>query len=142
MKKFAAALVALAMTPALAQAESPWPADAELTIVSPKDGETVSSPFTVEFAVNGVPVRPAGDPTAGSGHHHLLIDHEVPEGEDLMYSLPAEDGLMHFGKGQTSVELSLPSGNHRLQLIMGDANHVPHDPPLLSEPIEITVRNQ
>ncbi|PJK30779.1 DUF4399 domain-containing protein [Minwuia thermotolerans] len=142
MKSLIAALAILA-APALALAESsPWPADAELYIVSPKDGDTVSSPFRVVFGVKGVAVRPAGDETPGSGHHHLLIDRIVPAGEDLQYSLPAEDSLVHFGKGQTAVELRLPSGPHTLQLIMGDANHIPHDPPLVSEPIRVIVRNQ
>lgn len=135
------AAIALAIAPGLALAQSAWPDGAEVRIVSPADGATVSSPFTVEFGASNVAVRPASDPTPGSGHHHLLIDRPAPTGEDLEYSLPADDNLVHFGKGQTSAELRLPSGNHTLQLIMGDANHIPHDPPLVSKKITIHVRN-
>ena len=42
--------------------------------VEPKDGATVASPVKVKFGVDGMAVKPAGDMSAGSGHHHLIVD--------------------------------------------------------------------
>jgi hypothetical protein len=79
-----------------------------------------------------------------TGHHHLLINRapmgEGPDGaEEWLYGLPADDNHRHFGGGQTEVTLDLPPGQHTLQLVLGDMNHVPHDPPVASAVITITV---
>ncbi|WP_417515634.1 DUF4399 domain-containing protein [Minwuia sp.] len=142
MKRFAIALAAILALglPFVAQADSPWPDGAEVYIVSPADGAEVTSPVRVVFGLRGMGVAPAGTERAKTGHHHLLINHPVPSGEDLQYNLPAEDTLVHFGGGQTETEIELPAGTHTLQLIMGDANHVPHDPPLVSDVVTITVK--
>lgn len=139
MRKLAIAFVAMLM-PGLALAASPWPEGAEVYIISPQDGAEVSNPVRVVFGLRGMGVAPAGTERAKTGHHHLLINRPLPTGEDLQYSLPAEDTLVHFGGGQTEVELELPAGTHKLQLLMGDANHVPHDPPLASQAVTITVK--
>ncbi|MEO0760748.1 MAG: DUF4399 domain-containing protein, partial [Pseudomonadota bacterium] len=73
-----------------------------------------------------------------TGHHHLLINAAL-EGDDFDYAIPADDNHRHFGGGQTEVTLELPAGTHTLQLVMGDHGHVPHDPPVMSEVITITV---
>jgi hypothetical protein len=121
-----------------ALAGTPWPQDAEVYIISPKDGETVTSPVTVRFGLKGMGVAPAGIDKSGTGHHHLLID--VPDRPALDQPLPADDQHKHFGGGQTEATIELPPGQHTLQLIMGDMNHVPHDPPVISEKITITVK--
>ena len=139
MKKLAIALLAL-MLPWAAQAASPWPEGAEVYIISPQDGAEVTGPVTVVFGLRGMGVAPAGTEREKTGHHHLLINYPLPTGEDLQYSLPAEDNLVHFGGGQTETVLDLPAGTHTLQLLMGDANHVPHDPPLASSVVTITVK--
>lgn len=122
-----------------AAADTPRPDDARLYIVSPSDGAVVESPVTVVFGLEGMGVAPAGIEMADTGHHHLLIDVPVAE-VDLDGTLPADDHHRHFGGGQTQATLELEPGEHRLQLLFADHNHVPHDPPLLSEPVTITVR--
>ena len=82
-------------------------------------------------------IAPAGVKFDNTGHHHLLIDTEAPG--DLNAPLPASDKIVHFGKGQTETTLTLPPGKHTLQLLLGDQNHVPHDPPVISKKITITV---
>ena len=133
----AAAFLACA-SPAFA--ESPFPADAEVYFISPSDGDTVSSPVLVVFGLKGMGVAPAGTEKEKTGHHHLLIDVETPTGEDLQYGLPADDNFKHFGSGQTETMVELAPGTHTLQLMVGDANHVPHDPPVVSEVITVTVQ--
>jgi hypothetical protein len=124
--------------PPAAMPRTPSPAGAVAAITSPRDGETVTSPFKVTMDLQGMTVVPAGDTTPDSGHHHLLIDTGLPA--DLGQPLPKDDQHLHFGKGQTETELTLPPGQHTLQLLLGDANHVPHDPPVASAPITITVQ--
>ena len=114
------------------------PEGAEVFIISPADGETVTSPVTVKFGVKNMEVAPAGSDVSGSGHHHLLIDTEALPAMNT--PMPADDHLKHFGKGQTEVSLTLAPGEHTLQLIMGDKNHVPHNPAVISKKIKITVK--
>lgn len=135
------ALLLAACIGTTAQAEmprTPSPADASVTIVSPHDGELVTSPFKVVFAIHGMTLAPAGDAAPDSGHHHLLIDTPVPT--DLNKPLPADSQHLHFGKAQAETEVTLAPGQHTLQLILGDANHIPHEPPIISKQITITVR--
>lgn len=123
--------------PAAAAIErTPRPADAKLYIISPRHGETVSSPVVVRFGLSGMGVAPAGVATEKTGHHHLIVDAPLPP---LDRPLPNDEKHIHFGGGQTETKLELAPGKHTLQLVLGDKNHVPHDPPLVSEPIEITV---
>lgn len=124
--------VVVALTPARA-GES-----ARLYIISPADGAEVSSPFVVQFGLKGMGVAPAGIEFPGTGHHHLLVDvEELPaKGKPV----PADEKHLHFGKGQTETELSLPPGKHTLQLLLGDHLHIPQDPPLVSPKITVTVK--
>jgi hypothetical protein len=112
-------------------------AGAEVYIQAPADGAQVRSPFLVRFGLRGMGVAPAGITNANTGHHHLLIDLAELPPDNL--PLPQSDQVRHFGAGQTEVELSLPPGQHTLQLVLGDALHIPHDPPLRSTKITITV---
>jgi hypothetical protein len=123
--------------PAAAAARTPSPPGAEAYIISPKDGATVKSPVEVRFGLKGMGVAPAGIKFDNTGHHHLLIDSDPPA--DLGAPLPASDKVLHFGKGQTETSLTLPPGKHTLQLILGDQGHIPHDPPVISKKITITV---
>ncbi len=140
---FAAALAfagLAATTPVLAEeATSPWPDGAKVYILSPKNGTKVKSPITVVFGLKGLGVAPAGVEKPKTGHHHLLIDTDLPGADELGDPLPADDSHKHFGGGQTETTIELPPGKHTLQLIMGDAGHVPHNPPLASQKITITV---
>src|SRR5262245_17757070 len=113
------------------------PENAMAYIQSPKDGDTVSSPFTVRFGLKGMGIAPAGVTNPNTGHHHLLIDVEKP---NLDAALPVTDNIKHFGGGQTETELTLPPAKHTLQLVLGDALHIPHEKPVMSQKITITVK--
>jgi hypothetical protein len=131
----AGALLMALTGPALAR--EPSPAGAEVYIVAPKDGARLKGPVTVVFGLRGMGVAPAGIKMENTGHHHLLIDSDVPA--DLSLPLPATEKTVHFGKGQTETTLTLPPGKHTLQLVFADLLHVPHDPAVVSKKITITV---
>ena len=124
-------------TLALAQERTPAPAGAEVYIISPKSGAVVHNPVLVQFGLRGMGVAPAGVKFDNTGHHHLLIDTDAPS--DPSTPLPATDKIVHFGKGQTETTVNLAPGKHTLQLLLADANHIPHSPPLISKKITITV---
>lgn len=105
--------------------------------IAPADGAVVSSPVTVKFGLRGMGVAPAGVEKANTGHHHLLID--VDQLPDLTKPVPADANHKHFGGGQTETQIELPKGKHTLQLLLGDQFHIPHNPPVNSERITITV---
>ena len=133
-----AAPLATAQTPAAAVERTASPPGAEVYIISPKDGATVHSPVHVQFGLKGMGVAPAGVKFENTGHHHLLIDTDAPT--DLSAPLPATDKVVHFGKGQTETTLTtLTPGKHTLQLLLADQNHIPHNPPVISRKITITV---
>jgi Domain of unknown function (DUF4399) len=142
MKHFVLALtIAVCSTGAFAQ-ETPSPEGARVYIVSPADGAVVKSPVTVVFGLAGMGVAPAEVVVENTGHHHLLIDRPAfgsVDPEELTLSIPSDDQHMHFGKGQTQTVLELAPGTHTLQLVLGDAGHVPHVPPVMSDVVTITV---
>ncbi len=113
------------------------PAGAKVYIISPKDGDTVSSPVTVQFGLSGAGVAPAGTQVENTGHHHLLVDDPTV---DLTKPLPVSDQVVHFGKGQTETSLKLKPGKHTLQLIFADWKHQPFNPSIASDKITITVK--
>ncbi|TDR43017.1 uncharacterized protein DUF4399 [Tahibacter aquaticus] len=113
-------------------------AGAELYFIAPADGATVGKEFTVRFGLKGMGVAPAGVTTDKTGHHHLLID--VAELPPMNLPLPNDATHKHFGGGQTETTLTLTPGQHTLQLVLGDALHIPFDPPILSKKITITVK--
>lgn len=131
------ALSAQSQEAATSLPRTPAPATAEVYIQAPADGAEVTSPVTIRFGLRGMGVAPAGITADNTGHHHLLIDVETlpPENQPL----PATDQIRHFGAGQTETELELPPGEHTLQLALGDALHIPHQPPVRSARITITV---
>lgn len=119
-------------------AETDWkPPEVTLYIIEPKDGATVSNPVRVVFGLRNMGVAPAGVNHLNTGHHHLLIDSELPR---LDQPIPASDKMRHFGGGQTETRLILLPGTHTLQLLLGDYAHMPHAPPILSEKLTITVK--
>jgi Domain of unknown function (DUF4399) len=131
------ALVAIAASPARAQTASP--SGAKVYIINVKDGDEVTSPFLVQFGLSGMGVAPAGVEKPNTGHHHLLIDTRMTD-EEMKQPIPADDTHKHFGGGQTEAMVTLPPGKHTLQLLFGDWSHIPHSPPVMSEPITITVK--
>ena len=135
---------ALTIAPAAFSQGMPSSEGATVYFVNIEDGATVKSPFKVIFGLSGMGIAPAGTDREGTGHHHLLINRpplgEGEDGEDeMLYSLPADENHVHFGGGQTEKVIDLPSGTHTLQLVLGDMNHIPHDEPVTSDVISITV---
>jgi hypothetical protein len=117
---------------------TPAPKDAYVYIGWPIDGATVNgNHIKVWFGTRNFGIAPAGVTTKNTGHHHLLIDVPVPP---LDQPIPNDRNHLHFGLGQTETVIELPPGKHTLQLLMGDADHVPHDPALMSKRITIYVR--
>ena len=121
----------------------PSPKGAKVMIILPRDGKTVKGPVRVAFGIKSMGVCPAGltlpdgKPKENTGHHHLLVDTEkLPS---LGLPLVASKTLLHFGGGQTEVTLDLPPGKHTLQLVFADYAHIPHNPPVVSKKITITV---
>ena len=115
---------------------SPAADGARVFFIQPADGDTVTSPVRIEFGIEAMSLVPAGQAKTHSGHHHLIVNAEFPA-TDL--PIPANEHYIHFGDGSTSTSLELPPGQHRLQLLLGDYLHIPHDPPISSEVITITV---
>ena len=130
-------LVAAMACPALAQERTKSAEGAKVAITEPANGAVVTSPVTVKFAITGMELAPAGSDTANSGHHHLLIDQTLA---DPAAAIPADDHSKHFGKAQTEATVELKPGTHTLQLVLGDKNHIPHDPVVQSEVSTITVK--
>ncbi|MBU0808657.1 MAG: DUF4399 domain-containing protein [Gammaproteobacteria bacterium] len=114
------------------------PEDAAVYFIEPADGATVDQTFTVKFGLKGMGVAPAGVDVPHTGHHHLLVD--LKQAPALDQPLPMTDNVRHFGKGQTETELTLAPGKHTLQLLVGDKNHVPLNPSVMSETISVTVK--
>lgn len=129
-------LLALACSAAFAD-QAPAPAGAAVYIVKPAAGARVKSPVTVVFGLTGMGIAPAGVKFDNTGHHHLLIDTELPS--DLTQPLPVSDSIRHFGKGQTETTLDLSPGKHTLQLLFADFTHTPFTPNVASKKITITV---
>lgn len=119
-----------------ATARTPSPSGAKVWLIEPKDGAVVKNPITVKFGVEGMKVIPAGTDEPNSGHHHLLVDTKL---DDYGAPIPADDKHKHFGKAQTETTIELSPGKHTLQDVFADKNHTPHEPPVQSEVITITV---
>ncbi|MAF83264.1 MAG: DUF4399 domain-containing protein [Gammaproteobacteria bacterium] len=109
---------------------------AAVFIISPVNGATVSSPVAIKFGISGMTVTPAGQFTDNSGHHHLLVDSGLEHPDQ---PIPSDAGHLHFGKGQTETTIELEAGQHTLQLVLGDGSHTPHEPPVMSDIVTITV---
>lgn len=112
------------------------PSTARVFFITPANGDTVSSPVSIEFGVEGMTIVKAGDDTPESGHHHLIVDAGLPP---LGGPIPADEHYIHFGDGSTSTTIELEPGEHTLQLLLGDYRHIPHDPPVTSDLIVINV---
>ena len=148
MRSISLIAAALALGSGLAVAETPAPVaapanpkaphGAKVFIESPKNGATVGQDVTVKFGVKDVVIKPAGDATPDSGHHHLLIDaKELPPASA---PIPNDATHKHYGKGQTEDTIHLEPGKHTLQLDLGDAAHMQFAPPVVSKKITITVK--
>jgi hypothetical protein len=118
-------------------ARRPASPEAAVYFVYPPDGAAIYPTSTIRFGLSKMGVAPAGVEKAGTGHHHLIVNAPTPR-QDV--PIPNDPQHLHFGGGQTEIKLTLPPGEHTLQLVLGDENHVPHDPPIMSEKITVLVR--
>ena len=133
-----AVIAAAMLAPASAVAQTTAPQDAYLYIIWPQDGQRIKGGFWCRFGLRNMGVTHAGDNYPNAGHHHLLID--VNEPLNPNEPIPQDKTHLHFGAGQTEARLELPPGKHTLQLVLGDAEHYPFNPPVVSQKITITVR--
>lgn len=133
------AAAVIVVSSAAAQAQTAAPPGAGVYFINVKDHETVTGPFKVQFGLTGMGIAPAGVEKDKTGHHHLLIDTTLTD-EQAKAPLPADKQHMHFGGGQTEATITLPPGQHTLQLVLGDWSHVPFSPPIVSPVITITVK--
>lgn len=112
------------------------PSNARVYFAFPAQGSCIASHSVIRFGLVGMGVAPAGFSKANTGHHHLIIDSELPP---LDQPIPNDVNHLHFGGGQTEAEVTLSPGRHKLQLLFADERHIPHNPPLYSQPIQVTV---
>lgn len=133
----ASMLIGLAAGSAAAAVPQPAPEGAHAYIIWPTDGAVIpSGKFWLRMGLSGAGVAPAGITKPNTGHHHLLVDTDLPP---LDEPIPNDKKHLHFGAGQTEVRIELPPGRHTLQLILGDADHVPFSPPIISKKITVIV---
>lgn len=135
----AAAIMAFLSAGAAPSSRTAAPANAYCYIGWPNDGQVIPAgrPFRVWFGLRNMGVAPKGVGFPNTGHHHLLIDTELPPADQ---EIPSDRNHLHFGAGETETMLELPPGKHTLQLLMGDEHHIPHAPPVHSKKITITVK--
>jgi len=132
----AGVLSSIAGAPAIA-GETPSPPGARVWIIWPKDGEVIhGGKLWVRMGAKGIGIAPAGVIKPNTGHQHLIIDRPLPSFDQ---DIPADKNHLHFGGGQTEARIELPPGKHTLQVLMGDQDHIPHNPPLYSERITVIV---
>jgi hypothetical protein len=137
-KPILAAFMGTCLFGQLALAEgTPISKKAQAYIVWPKDGMVIhGGKLWVRMGLKNAGIAPAGVEKSNTGHHHLIVDSDLPP---LDQEIPADKNHLHFGAGQTEVRLELPPGEHTLQLLFADSGHTPHNPPVYSEKIRITV---
>ncbi len=121
----------------IGHAATPAAEGAKVYFIEPENGDVLTSPVTIKFGLVNIGVAPAGVNIPNTGHHHLLVDTDLPPLDTL---IPTDDNHRHFGKGNTETTLELTPGEHTLQLLLGDFVHTPHDPPIMSDKITITVK--
>jgi hypothetical protein len=115
----------------------PMPENAKVYIIWPADGQVIpGGKFWVRMGLSGAGVAPAGIEKQYTGHHHLLVDVDLPP---LNEEIPNDKNHLHYGLGQTEAHLELPPGRHTLQMLFADDAHLPHNPPLYSKKITIIV---
>ena len=136
--KFLLILYCFVATPLIFAGDTPSVQGTKIYFVNIQDGDVVKSPFLVQFGLSSqMGIAPALVDWPDTGHHHLIINSPTPNPNKAIPS--KSENHIHFSGGQTESEVDLPSGQHTLQLVLGDYSHIPHDPPIISEIITITV---
>lgn len=136
------ASTALAQAPASSEKLHPWQTPpprltSEAYFTNLKDGDRIETPYQLKFGLSGgwglAPIAQAG--RARSGHHHLLVNRDLPL--NFKEALPFNDQYIHFGKGQMETVLTLEPGTYTLRMLLADQKHLPHF--VYSKPATITV---
>lgn len=130
------AAVLLASVPVLAR--TPAPQNAQVYFIWPSDGMSVRQAFWLRMGLRNMGVAPKGTNIANTGHHHVLVDVDLPE--NMNEPIASDRQHLHFGAGETEARIELPPGRHTLQLLLADKDHIPHDPPIYSKKITVTVK--
>lgn len=138
LQKLSIILIVLLLATSTALARTPAPDGSRVYFIEPHDGDVVNNPVTVVFGLKGMGIAPAGIDKEKTGHHHLLID--LSDLPDMDKPIPSDEQHKHLGGGQTETTVELPPGKHTLQLLLADMNHIPHNPPVMSKKITITVK--
>lgn len=114
------------------------PENAHVYFIWPQDGAVINGgKFWVRMGLRNMGIAPKGVDLPNVGHHHLLISAGPL---DMNEPIPSDRNHLHFGAGETEARIELPPGKYTLQLMLGDREHVPHNPPVQSKKITITVR--
>ncbi len=137
LRTLLAALLSIGLAGPLAAGETPVPGDAKVYIIWPSDGQVIKGgKLWLRMGIRNAGLAPAGTEWPGTGHHHVIIDADLPP---LDEEIPSDKNHLHFGGGQSEARLELPPGTHTIQILLGDHFHVPHNPPLYSERITVVV---
>lgn len=140
-------LAAALMWPVLSRGEAPlhpWIAvpvgqsEPENYITNLRDGDQIETPFLLKFGLARYGLAGITQPAPRTGHHHLLIDQDLPL--DFTKPLPFTEKYVHFGKGQMETVLTLKPGQHTLRMLLADHRHIPYF--IYSKPIRVTVTRQ
>ena len=100
-----------------------------IAISEPASGATVSSPVKICMVAHSVTVEPAKKGVHdGKGHHHILIDSDLPG--DLSKPIGKDAQHIHMGDGSTCKSLNLEPGVHVIRALFAKGNHVPYNPPI------------
>ena len=135
---FSALLAAALQFGAVGAEPSPAPENAQVYFIWPSDGAVINGgKFWVRMGLRNMGVAPRGSAVPRTGHHHLLIDTELPP---MNEAIPNDRNHLHFGAGESEARVELPPGKHTLQLLLGDKDHLPHNPPVYSKKITVLVR--
>jgi hypothetical protein len=135
---FSVLLTATLHAGTVAAQQTTAPENAQVYFIWPHDGTVVNGgKFWVRMGLRNMGVAPKGTTVPNTGHHHLLIDTDPPT---MTEPIPNDRNHLHFGAGETEARVELPPGKHTLQLLLGDKDHMPHNPPVMSKKITITVK--
>jgi hypothetical protein len=130
----ASALIGLAANSAT---RAELPEGTHAYIIWPTDGATIpGGKLWLRMGLSGAGIAPAGIDRPNTGHHHVVIDADLPPAGE---PIPNDKKHLHFGAGQTEARIELPPGRHTIQLVLGDADHIPQNPPIISKKITVIV---
>jgi Domain of unknown function (DUF4399)/Family of unknown function (DUF6130) len=117
------ALVGVGMAGSIAVSAAGTP---RIFFIEPKNGATVKSPVHLKFGVENYTIAavPEGTVTTarpGVGHYHVGVDQDCLEaGQTIVKGTPS---WVHFGKGDSEIDMQLTPGRHKLALQLGDDLH-------------------